>query len=128
MLTKQKLNCNFENILTKQRLHCNFENTLKRVTFCISDWWSNKCTHIKSGYFLPYLSSIHEKAMYRYVLDGKFALAWELPFPSHLSSAKRWGVPLSALPKDTTSELAGLFSTTFHNCRAPSREAIDTIF
>ena len=34
---------------------------------------------------LPYLSSIHEKAMYRYVLDGKFALAWELLFPGHLS-------------------------------------------
>ena len=37
-------------------------------------------------------------------------------------------VPLSALPKDTTSELAGLFSTTSHKCQAPSREAIDTIF
>ena len=37
-------------------------------------------------FFLPYLSSIHEKAMYRYVLDGKSALAWELPFPGHLSS------------------------------------------
>ena len=35
---------------------------------------------------------------------------------------------LSALPKDTTSELAGLFFTTSHKCRAPSREAIDTIF
>ena len=37
-------------------------------------------------FYLPYLSSIHEKAMYRYVLDGKSALAWELPFPGHLSS------------------------------------------
>ena len=40
-------------------------------------------------FFLPYLSSIHEKAMYRYVLDGKSALAWELLFPrclDHLSS------------------------------------------
>ena len=36
--------------------------------------------------YLPYLSSIHEKAMYRYVLDGKSALAWELLFPGHLSS------------------------------------------
>ena len=41
---------------------------------------------------------------------------------------KGGGVPLSALPKDTTSELAGLFSTTSHKCRAPSREAIDPIF
>ena len=38
---------------------------------------------------------------------------------------KGGGVPLSALPKDTTSELAGLFSTTSPKCRAPSREAID---
>ena len=44
--------------------------------------------------------------MYRNVLDGKSALAWELPFPGHLSSTKRWGFPLSALPKDTTSDLA----------------------
>ena len=37
-------------------------------------------------FYLTYLSSIHEKAMYRYVLDGKSALAWELPYPGHLSS------------------------------------------
>ena len=37
-------------------------------------------------FFLPYLSSIFEKAMYRYVLDGESALAWELPFLGHLSS------------------------------------------
>ena len=37
-------------------------------------------------YYLPYLSFIYEKAMYRYVLDGKSALAWELPFPGRLSS------------------------------------------
>ena len=36
--------------------------------------------------YLPYLSSIHEKVMYHYVLDGKFALAWELLFPGHLSA------------------------------------------
>ena len=29
---------------------------------------------------------------------------------------KGGGVQLSALPKDTTSELAGLFSTTSHKC------------
>ena len=37
-------------------------------------------------FYLPHLSSIHEKEMNRYVLDGKSALAWELPFPGHLSS------------------------------------------
>ena len=41
---------------------------------------------------------------------------------------KGGGVPLSALPKDTTSKLAGLFSTTSHKCGAPNREAVDTIF
>ena len=33
-----------------------------------------------------------------------------------------------ALPKDTTSELASLFLTISHKCRAPRREAMDTIF
>ena len=72
-----------------------------------------------------------ESELYRYILDGKFALAWELLFPrfmGHLSSHKGGGVPLSALPKDTTSELAGLFTATSHKCRASSREAVDTIF
>ena len=41
---------------------------------------------------------------------------------------KMGGVPLNVLPNYTTSELAGLFSTTFPECRAPSREAVDTIF
>ena len=41
---------------------------------------------------------------------------------------KGGNVPLSALLKDTTSELAGLFSTTSHKCQAPSREAVITIF
>ena len=57
-------------------------------------------------FYLPYSSSIHEKAMHRYVLDAKSALAWELLFPGHLFSTQRWGVSLSALPKDTTSKLA----------------------
>ena len=35
---------------------------------------------------------------------------------------------LSALPKGTTSELTGLFSTTSLKCRAPSREAVNNIF
>ena len=50
----------------------------------------------------------------RHVLDGTFALAWELPFPRCLAtclSHKGGDVPLGALAKDTTSELAGLFST-----------------
>ena len=41
---------------------------------------------------------------------------------------KGGGVPLSALPKDTTSELAGFFSTISSKCRAPNRKAVDAIF
>ena len=41
---------------------------------------------------------------------------------------KDGGIPLSALPKDTTRKLAGLFSTISLMCRAPSREAVNTIF
>ena len=83
-------------------------------------------------FYLPFLSSIHEKAN---CIDILWAIS-----PHSLGSClfrglwatclphKGGGVPLPALPKDTTSELAGLFSTTSHKCRAPSREAIDTIF
>ena len=82
--------------------------------------------------FLPYSSSIHEKtnciAMFwtgrpRSLGSCHFRSAWATCLPH-----KGVGVPLSALPKDTTSELAVLFSTISHKCRAPSREAIDTIF
>ena len=66
--------------------------------------------------------------MYCYALDGKSGIAWELLFSGHLSSTSRWGVQLSALPKDTISKLAGLFSTISGKFQAPSREAIDTIF
>ena len=31
-------------------------------------------------FYLPYLSSIHEKVMYHYVLEGKSAPTWELLF------------------------------------------------
>ena len=42
-------------------------------------------TSIAYMFFLQYLSSIHKKAMYRYVLDCKSALALELLFLGHLS-------------------------------------------
>ena len=82
--------------------------------------------------YCSYLSSIHEKA-------NCIAIFWT-GRPHSLGSChfrgvwatyllhKGGGVPLSALPKDTTSELTGLFSTISHKCRAPSREAVDTIF
>ena len=83
-------------------------------------------------FYLPFLSSIHEKANCIAILwtgsphslgSCLFRGLWATCLPH-----KGRGIPLSALPKDTTSELAGLFSTTSHKCRAPSREAIDTIF
>ena len=83
-------------------------------------------------FYLPFLSTVHEKANCIAILwTGRphslgsclFRGLWATCLPH-----KGGGVPLSALPKDTTSELSGLFSTTSHKCRAPSREAIDTIF
>ena len=83
-------------------------------------------------FYLPFLSSIHEKANCIAILwtgsphslgSCLFRGLWATCLPH-----KGGGFPLSALPKDTTSELAGLFSTTSLKCRAPSREAIDTIF
>ena len=82
--------------------------------------------------YCSYLSSLYEKAnCIAIFLTGRphslgschFRGVWATCLPH-----KGGGVPLSALPKDTTSELAGLFSTTSHKCRAPSREAVDTIF
>ena len=127
--------------LLRQRCSLTFFRQRGGCLFCVMEWPSTsisvfwrisfnvvtaKCFEL--FFYLPYLSYIHEKVMYCYVLDGKSGLAWELLFPGHLPSTSRWGVQLSALPKDTTSELAGLFSTTSRKCQAPSREAIDTIF
>ena len=74
-------------------------------------------------FYLPYLSSIHEKA-------NCIAIFWT-GRPHSLGSYHFRGVWVtclshkggdvpSALPKDTTSELAGLFSTS-SKCQAPSR-------
>ena len=41
---------------------------------------------------------------------------------------KDGGVPLSALSKNTTSELAGLFSTTFPKCQAPTKGSCEYHF
>ena len=82
--------------------------------------------------YCSYLSSIHEKANCIAIFwTGRphslgschFRDVWATCLPH-----KGGGIPLSALPKDTTSELAGLFSTISHKCQAPSREAVDTIF
>ena len=54
------------------------------------------------------------------LLEGKLFLAY-LPH-------KNGGIPLNALPKDTTSELAGLFFILSLSCTAPSKEVVDTIF
>ena len=55
------------------------------ICLLINDSVVGKLT-TKHFFYLLYLSSIHEKAIYRYVLDGKSALARELPFSGHLSS------------------------------------------
>ena len=82
--------------------------------------------------YCPCFSSIHEKA-------NCIAVLWTVS-PHSLASChfrgvwancllhKDGGVPLSALPKDTTSKLVGLFSTTCPKYRAPSRVAVNTIF
>ena len=121
--------------------HCQvaIRKNVKPVT-CYSCFlaFHNKCAKLISKkficflFYLPFLSFIHEKA-------NCIAILWTVSLHSLGSCLFRglWatclphkggGIPLSALPKDTTSELAGLFSTTSHKCGAPSREAIDTIF
>ena len=80
----------------------------------------------------PYLSYIHKKA-------NCIAVVWT-GCPHSLGSChfrgvwatclpyKSAGVPLSTLPKDTTSELAGLFSTTSLKYRASSKEVVNISF
>ena len=84
--------------------------------------------------FAIFILHSQESELNGYTLYGTSALAWELP-TCHLRYVwatclphKGEGVPSSALPKDTTSKLAGLFFSTSPKCRAPSREAVDTIF
>ena len=73
-------------------------------------------------FFLLAIFILHsrESELYRYVLDGMSALAWD--FQGVWATCllhKGVGVPLRALPKDATSELAGLFSTTSLNVQRP---------
>ena len=100
------------------------------VSMKLLSWTSSQIMYVCM--YCSYLSSIHEKA-------NCIAIFWTRR-PHSLGSChfrdvwatclphKGGGVPLSALPKDTTSEPANLFSTTSHKCQAPSREAVDTIF
>ena len=106
-----------------QRLICFFRSVCKLIS-----QWILFCFL----FYLPFLSSIHEKANCIAILwtgsphslgSCLFRGLWATCLPH-----KGGGIPLSALPKDTTSELAGLFSTTSPKCRTPSREVADTIF
>ena len=48
--------------------------------------------------------------------------------PTTCLSQKDGDTPLCVLPKDTTSKLAGFFSTLSLFCQAPSLEAVNTMF
>ena len=81
--------------------------------------------------FAIFILHLRESELYCYTLDGKSASLGSCLFRGLWATClpyKGGGIPLSSLLKYTISELAGLFSTTSHKCRAPRREAIDTIF
>ena len=86
--------------------------------------------HKWAFFYLPYLSFTRKQIVSLLFWTGRphslgsfhFRGVWATCLP-HKGS-----VPLSALPKDTTSELACLFATTSPKYQAPSREAVDTIF
>ena len=86
---------------------CSYLSSIHEKANCIAIFWTGRPHSLGSCHFFIFI----------------FGGVWAICLPH-----KGGGVPLSALPKDTTSELAGLFSTTSHKCRAPSREAVDTIF
>ena len=69
--------------------HLHYDSTIDSRDFTVHKECFRAINSLRKNdffFYFPYLSSIHEKAMYRYVLDGKPALAWELPYPGHLSS------------------------------------------
>ena len=66
-------------------------------------------------------------------LFASLQLEWSTPAgrlfgPTTCLPHKDGGIPLSILPKGTTSKLAGLFSIPFFLCLAPPSEAVNTIF
>ena len=126
---------------TRKRSHITFESSARDTQFNLC-FHFNRCIFPLSILFLllfplfffslPYLSFIHEKSNFIAIFwTGRphslgschFQGVWAIYLPH-----KSGGVPLNASFKDTTSELAGLFSTTSSKCRASSREAVETIF
>ena len=102
-----------------QKLNSN--ETFESPAYCIVLYW-----------YCPYLSPIHEKANCIAIFwTGRphslgschFRSVWTTCLPH-----EGGGVSLSELPKDTTIELVGLFSTTSSKCRAPSWKVVDSIF
>ena len=104
------------------------------IVFDGNTWNSWVLSPMTNNYLLycSYLCSIHEKANCIAIFwTGRphslgschFRDVWATCLPH-----KCGGVPLSALPKDTTSEVAGLFSTNSRKCRTPSMKAVNTIF
>ena len=93
---------------------------------------NSHCASDMIFFYCPCLSSIHERANciamlwtgHSHLLRScHFRGVWATCLPH-----KDGDIPLSALAKDTTSELAGLFSTTSPKCRATSRKDVDSIF
>ena len=78
--------------------------TLDQILY-LSQSISNGFSKPRPGSFCFVLFAIfilhsRESELYRYTLDGKSALAWELPFPrfmGHLSSTQRRGHPVKCL-------------------------------
>ena len=81
---------------------------------------------------LIFIVSIHEKANCMAIFwTGRWHSLGSRYFRGVWATCLRLkggGVPLSALPEDTTSELASLFFLTSPKCRAPCREAMNIIF
>ena len=96
--------------------------------YCVCESWFMRI-HF---FYLRCLSSIHENAnciamfwtVCRHSLGSCYFPGVRATHLPHKGGSVLW----SALPNNTTSELAGLFSTTSHKCQAPSRVAIGTIF
>ena len=81
----------------------------------------NNYRRVKFYLLAIFILHSRESELYRYVLNGMFALVWELLSPKCLVHLSFTGgsVWLSALPKDATGALSGLFSTITLNVERP---------
>ena len=71
---------------------------------------------------LMFILHSRESKLYRSLLDGMSALAWEFPFPKCLYSTWRWDRPVKCLAQGHNKRTCGFVLHNLAKSRAPSCE------